>query len=141
LLRTDARMELMMPGMEGRRGLSMQVLGTTQRDPDVELDNKFNKATQLTYLPPFDDVGVLRHIPGPIVQVVSKLRGPTFPIVRFQKALAVAVILRQQNPHAFTIPIKWGGRQFQRLRLSRTDSACRVFTGYHVKDTKPCYLI
>jgi hypothetical protein len=25
--------------------------------------------------------------------------------------------------------------------LSRTDSACRVFTGYHVKDTKPCYLI
>jgi hypothetical protein len=25
--------------------------------------------------------------------------------------------------------------------VSRTDSACRVFTGYHVKDTKPCYLI
>ena len=25
--------------------------------------------------------------------------------------------------------------------LSRTDSACLVFTGYHVKDTKPCYLI
>ena len=25
--------------------------------------------------------------------------------------------------------------------MSRTDSACLVFTGYHVKDTKPCYLI
>ena len=25
--------------------------------------------------------------------------------------------------------------------LSRMDSACLVFTEYHVKDTKPCYLI
>ena len=25
--------------------------------------------------------------------------------------------------------------------VSRTDSACLVFTEYHVKDTKPCYLI
>jgi hypothetical protein len=25
--------------------------------------------------------------------------------------------------------------------MSCTDSACLVFTGYHVKDTKPCYLI
>ena len=25
--------------------------------------------------------------------------------------------------------------------MSRTDSACLVFTEYHVKDTKPCYLI
>ena len=25
--------------------------------------------------------------------------------------------------------------------MSRTDSACLVFTGYHVKDTKPCYHI
>ena len=33
------------------------------------------------------------------------------------------------------------GSGVQGETLSRTDSACLVFTEYHVKDTKPCYLI
>jgi hypothetical protein len=37
--------------------------------------------------------------------------------------------------------IDWDGSLGSDHAMSRTDSACLVFTGYHVKDTKPCYLI
>jgi hypothetical protein len=79
---------LMMPGMEGCQGLSVQGLGTARHGPAT-----------------MDDVGVLWYITWPIIQVMPQFQRPAFPIVRLQKGLAVAVIFRWQHLHRYTFPI------------------------------------
>ena len=53
----------------------------------------------------------------------------------------IALVTENSIPLYVPPPLSQDDQFVEDLIVSRTDSACLVFTEYHVKDTKPCYLI